>query len=394
MTSTYQEPLVPSGDEEFVTDEEDGWDDSDLELIEDEDQLITSRRPIDNPEIIQDQNNHWEECWECSKCLTINNVKLCIRKYNSSCCGCEDELYIPFQTETIMKSKWDTPVDYLLRENKVWKCTVCYEINSDIKSLECANCKSQRYKQHENNNETKMIEWQCIKCYRFERKIEDKCSICNCIRPFIRDYSVIESVVDMVNGFCRIYLNKNIPKVIKDIIIKYFKKNTFSIWTNQSPKQWRGREKTTCYNKGWKMELFGDEFIEYPMINSWKLRINVDEKYVVKVDGDNQAAKIFDVAIGVKGKATVHNEILNTPSTVNKYFLIYGDGRESAKNGSYPIFRDGDTIEIELDCAKQALYVGINEYWFGAVYDDLLENGKYQLYVCIKQQGVSVTSVH
>ena len=67
--------------------------------------------------------------------------------------------------------------------------------------------------------------------------------------------------------------------------------------------------------------------------------------------------------------------------------MIYGDGRTSDKNVSYPIFRDGDIITMQLDCRKGIFCVGINEYWFGNVYNNLPINDddRYQLFISVKQ---------
>eukprot|EP00486_Rosalina_sp_Unknown_P012730 CAMPEP_0201594732 /NCGR_PEP_ID=MMETSP0190_2-20130828/191955_1 /ASSEMBLY_ACC=CAM_ASM_000263 /TAXON_ID=37353 /ORGANISM="Rosalina sp." /LENGTH=383 /DNA_ID=CAMNT_0048054451 /DNA_START=33 /DNA_END=1184 /DNA_ORIENTATION=- len=114
-------------DTDLFSDEDNGdWDQ--LEFISD-DNLISIHSTNHAKSITR---SHWEECWRCHQCFTINNVKLCIKEHGSKCLGCQNECYIKFQTETILQSTWDTTrKEYLLRTGKIWECESCGKINDE-----------------------------------------------------------------------------------------------------------------------------------------------------------------------------------------------------------------------------------------------------------------------
>ena len=137
--SDYLDTTDDAGSEtdDYFTDDV-GSDWGQLELIRDEDNLITMESTHHANTITK---SNFEECWQCTQCHTINNIKICIKKHGSKCLGCQRECYIKFQTETIMRSKWDsTDAKYLLQIGKLWSCQSCQNINQKS-NKHCTICK-------------------------------------------------------------------------------------------------------------------------------------------------------------------------------------------------------------------------------------------------------------
>ena len=262
-------------DEDFMSDNDDcdGWDD--LELIQNDHQLILNQSGS------QSVDPKLNECWQCSSCQTINNVNLCIRKYNSKCYGCKNVYFIKSHTETMMRSEWDTANDYLLRMNKIWKCKICQHLNENMNDKICIQCKTSNDKEQHSMS---TLSWKCINCNCIEDKSMRKCSVCNCVKPIIRSFAGIACIKSTVHGFCRIYFDENVPQVIKNLVMEYFSAQTFSVYrrrdgyiTDIKPKLHQKRH----YNQGYCDLLIGDD--EYVSgIITWKLKLEIDPQSEMK----------------------------------------------------------------------------------------------------------------
>ncbi len=110
--------------------------------------------------------------------------------------------------------------------------------------------------------------------------------------------------------------------------------------------------------------------------------------------GDKEAAKIYDIAIGITFRGSSFDKKTGKVTTIDKYYTIKGHGRTSLSNFSHPMFRDGDVVIAEMDCNKRTLSYGINENWYGVAYSNLPHNTKYRLYVDVKQRGVTIQLIN
>eukprot|EP01083_Nonionella_stella_P094765 265991_1 len=395
-------------DEFSFTDDDAEWDDLDVIPVNEQ----TFRSP--SLDYQSPKHTEFEECWECTDCNTINNCNT-TRQYNYKCCGCGEVCYIRSQTQTTYQSKWDTHNDYLLRMNMIWICDHCTHINHDMSTNTCAACQESRFAQQVDENViqcdvcqqyihslsflmhevhcTKRSErswWICPKCYGTQPPRNCQCSVCDCKRPTTHEYLKTRLNGDLICGFCKCNFVKDIPAVIQDVIGIYFAMETFGYQNNRG----LGVTKsglTRHYNRGFSEKLYGDVFHNYPSKNVWKIKLNVDEACVVRVDGDTSAGKVYDVTIGVWCTAYRFDSEKGKLLKVPKSYTITGDGRYS-----YPIFRNNDVIIVELDCEKRTLSFGINEDWYGVAFNDLPNNTEcgYKLYMNVRQQGVIVNLIN
>eukprot|EP01084_Bolivina_argentea_P156552 272855_1 len=389
-------------DQAFESDENNSW--NDLELLLPNEQIDQSCISYISP------NDEFQECWQCFECNTMNNVRLTIRKYHYKCCGCVDICYIPNQTPTTYECKWDTPTDYLLKQNKIWICNKCDSINTNMRSNNCEICEpnikcdycnryisSLSFMIHEIHcikikNKNKIILWICPKCNGKEIKNECKCSVCGCNHPTQHSYLKIKLNGNLVFGFCRYYFAQFIPQVIKNIIIDFINMQTFSTKTKHLKDY---KNVSFHYNLGFRTELFGDKYFMGNDFNVWKCKLTVDDKYVVKMEGDNEAAKIYDIAIGITFKINEFDKSTGKVKIIDQYYIIKGHGNPlSLSNFSHPMIRDGDIVIVQLDCKQCTLSYGINQNWYGIAYSHLPNNTKYRLYVDVQQRGVKIQLIN
>jgi len=110
-----------------------------LELMINEDNLITTESRKTSPSVIE---KYRKECWQCNSCNTINNVRQCIMKHGSRCIGCKNECYIESQTPTIMHSEYHANDKlFTLQMEQLWQCELCLMINDKLipNCTECEN---------------------------------------------------------------------------------------------------------------------------------------------------------------------------------------------------------------------------------------------------------------
>eukprot|EP01083_Nonionella_stella_P094764 265986_1 len=374
---------------EFEDDDgQSGW--SDLDVIPVDEQILESST-LYSQTSSSATTVEFEECWECTDCKTINNVKDTIKQYKSKCCGCADVCYIPSQTETTYQSKWDTPNDYLVKTNQIWVCKQCSSANHDMTTEICSICHTLRFMEHEENkeNEIEIISetrcWICPKCDATQTKTNGKCSVCDCKQPTTHNYLKMKSNRDLVFGFCRYYFAKEVPVVMKYLIANYFVMETFSgglsqLNTVSVDKKWIvpiSKRSRYYHHACAHAELFSNTIVDYPNKHVWKVQLNADEKYVVKLEGDTSASKVYDVCIGV--------------TWTEPY-----EGHHMISGRLYPMFRNNDVIIVELDCVQNILSFGINEHWYGVEFDNLLRTtiSGYRLYIKVKQQGAIVSLIN
>ena len=104
------------------------------------------------------------KCWRCGACKSINNITLSIEKNDMKCINCNQDSYIPDETEIIISSEWITP------NNIHWKCPECKHPNKKMKALKCELCEAANpYKA-----------WKCNKCEHLNQNIlSEECGECH-----------------------------------------------------------------------------------------------------------------------------------------------------------------------------------------------------------------------
>ena len=227
----------------FSDDETNNWG----ELFECEEDIISQRSLCKN-EFINENKLNPQECWICTDCDSVNNVRDCIIRHGSRCIGCKEKCYIKSQTETIMRSQWhQTNEFYLLNIDELWQCNSCLNINQKSES-HCNKC----------NNPSLLEIMRCD------------------IKKFTRD----QKADRLIYGFIRInqyYLQfNNIPLVLCKVIKQYYVINHNEInWTFGN---------ITCMSLKEISGLKIDDKLDY--------RRKLDGKFIpVKVTNINQDAK-------------------------------------------------------------------------------------------------------
>eukprot|EP00483_Globobulimina_turgida_P012153 UN12175 len=136
-----------------------------------------------------------QRCWICTKCETINNLKLTFEKYNMHCGACES-IYLPNKTQIIMMEKWDDPhldmFDGITQPTKIWSCKGC-TFHNKADDILCAMCYAPK-----KNTKNTIIDyiikpWKCSECDHQNIDIINKTDKCQKCKLFTR-HSPVKSV--------------------------------------------------------------------------------------------------------------------------------------------------------------------------------------------------------
>ena len=131
--------IDPTDNETDFSDSGNAGDWDGVELIINEDNLITNESRETTPSKVE---KYRKECWQCNLCNTINNVRQCIKKYGSKCMACKTECYIASQRPTIMYSECHSNGKlFSLQMEQLWQCELCLMIN-DKSIPNCSECEN------------------------------------------------------------------------------------------------------------------------------------------------------------------------------------------------------------------------------------------------------------
>ena len=269
-----------------------------LKLVENEEEII-SQKSAHHVKLKSESKSNDEECWKCSKCGAINNIRDCITKHGSKCIGCEEECYIKSQTETIMRSDWHrTNEMYLIQIEELWQCELCLKINKKT-DQNCKQCK--------------------------------KPSPMTLMRKDIKQFTEAEKLDRIIYGFIRVneyYLQmKNIPIVLFKIIERYYVIDHGKI--------------------GWRL---GDiKCMSLERISKLKVGDELDHRYP---NGKFEPAKVM----AVDSDRSVQLKYANISSTVDpwRYYSKPSELQQFAEKGSVSVrpahrmmnIKVGDKVDI------------------------------------------------